>query len=42
MSKEEQNLFIELGVITALKESIANFEKEVGGDATNLCSSVPE
>jgi len=28
LSREEQNLFIEVGVLHCLKESITNFEKE--------------
>jgi hypothetical protein len=40
MTKEEQNIFIEIGVLTALKEQIKEFEREI--DANNLCTPVPE
>ena len=29
MTKEEQNVFLEIGLVHCLKESVKNFEKEV-------------
>lgn len=40
MTKEEQNIFLEIGLVHCLKESIKNFEEEV--NANNLCPSIPK
>lgn len=42
MTKEEQNIFLEIGLVHCLKESLKNFEKELENNETNLCSSVPK
>ena len=42
MTKEEQNVFLEIGLMHCLKESVKNFEKELENNEADLCSPVPE
>jgi hypothetical protein len=42
MTKEEQNIFLEIGLVHCLKESLKNFEKELGNNETDLRPSIPE
>jgi len=42
MTKEEQNVFLEIGLMHCLKESLKNFEEELENNETNLRPSIPE
>lgn len=42
MTEEERDLFIEIGVITCLKEKIKEFEEELKNESNDLCSTIPE
>ena len=42
MTREEQNLFIEIGVITCLKEKLREFEEEFENESSNIRTPIPE